>query len=147
MNPITANFSTPAPANLLTEGQSFPVEKRMERVSALLSQEETRKRPREGCLENLSTKKVCLASRHESIGGETEGCQKIVYSNRTVYVGGYKEGKRSGFGSFYSSAEKLIYQGQFENNLPHGKGTRFFANGSAYTGAFKEGKQHGLGYL
>lgn len=39
------------------------------------------------------------------------------------------------------------YQGEWLNNLRHGKGSQFYKNGSKYEGNWKEGMRHGLGIL
>ena len=38
-----------------------------------------------------------------------------------------------------------IYEGQFQNNKPHGEGTMIYPNGFKYEGQFKDGKKHGVG--
>jgi len=43
------------------------------------------------------------------------------------------------------SHNKTKYEGQFEDNKKHGKGTFTFPSGAKYEGDFKEGKRHGQG--
>jgi len=40
-----------------------------------------------------------------------------------------------------------VYNGEWKNNLPHGKGTHTYTNGAKYVGEFKDGKIHGQGIL
>ena len=39
----------------------------------------------------------------------------------------------------------IITKGQFQNNLPHGKGIYTYNSGAKHTGNFKNGKFHGHG--
>ncbi len=39
----------------------------------------------------------------------------------------------------------LVYNGNWQDNLPHGKGKEFYVNGDIYEGEFKNGKKIGKG--
>lgn len=53
---------------------------------------------------------------------------------------------KNGYGSI-SYADKSAYTGTFEDNLPHGEGTRKWENGDVYEGSFYEGRRHGAGKM
>ncbi|CAM9610100.1 unnamed protein product, partial [Laminaria digitata] len=37
----------------------------------------------------------------------------------------------------------MVYEGDFEDGLPHGKGVTTYPDGTKYEGEFKEGAMHG----
>jgi antitoxin component YwqK of YwqJK toxin-antitoxin module len=53
---------------------------------------------------------------------------------------------RNGLGKDYSADGKLIYEGDFKNDLRDGNGVYYY-NGYKYIGQFKEGKEDGQGKL
>ena len=54
-------------------------------------------------------------------------------------------GKWQGRGKRYASDGRLIYEGEFHNDLYHGKGKLFGENGAYYDGEWKNGLKHGFG--
>jgi hypothetical protein len=77
-------------------------------------------------------------------------------SNAKYYVGGWKQGNKSGIGTCYNSDGKLIYYGKFENDKPietyptegcsnykYQKIT--YTSGDWYEGETKDGKRDGYG--
>ena len=77
-----------------------------------------------------------------------------------AYVGNWKGNKKTGFGRCYNSMGELIYQGQFENDMPTGKypmdgieQTRNFevysleSQNISYIGEILENNPHGFGML
>ena len=50
-------------------------------------------------------------------------------------------------GKILNSDGTLLYEGEFKNNLQHGKGQEKMKNGNSYKGDFKNGKKHGKGKL
>ena len=48
---------------------------------------------------------------------------------------------------FLKDAEESLYQGEFQNDLPHGIGTQEDVSGSRYYGAWQSGLMHGQGKL
>ena len=61
------------------------------------------------------------------------------------YVGEFKEGLLCGSGILYDKNGDVIYDGQWQDNKFHGKGTRLFSNGEKYVGEYVAGKMHGHG--
>ena len=62
------------------------------------------------------------------------------------YVGEFKDGKRSGQGTYtFASGEK--YVGEYKDDKRNGRGTLTFGNGDKYVGAFKDGKPNGQGII
>eukprot|EP00960_Hanusia_phi_P041914 755208-Hanusia_phi.AAC.5 len=45
----------------------------------------------------------------------------------------------------YQSAETPA--GMFENDVPHGKGARYYPSGEVYMGGWQKGEKHGVGVL
>ena len=70
------------------------------------------------------------------------GQQKINYQNGEFYIG---ELKRQGQGKQFDSEGKLIYDGQWKDDLKHGNGKESFSNGDTYDGQYTEGLMHGHG--
>ena len=54
------------------------------------------------------------------------------------YIGGIKNGEFCGAGKLMDPDGKLVYAGEYKNDMPHGQGTMYCKNGS-WTGEFKEG--------
>ena len=52
---------------------------------------------------------------------------------------------KQGFGrySYFSSGDK--YEGEWQNDQPHGQGTYTYSCGEVYAGEYHSGKKHGLG--
>lgn len=60
------------------------------------------------------------------------------------YVGAFKDGKRSGQGTYtFPSGQK--YVGEFNDGNMHGQGTYTFPSGQKYVGEFSNGKGNGQG--
>ena len=66
---------------------------------------------------------------------------------RLIFKGTTVLGKRSGFGVEWNPYERYRYEGDFENDKFHGKGSKIYDDGRAYTGGFKHGLEHGDGLL
>lgn len=45
----------------------------------------------------------------------------------------------------YTTVEGDVYDGDYVDNQPHGKGRKLFASGANYNGEWKRGKEHGFG--
>ncbi len=67
-----------------------------------------------------------------------EGHGKLVYTYSKIpfyYVGEWKDGKRDGKGIFYYYGKK--YEGHWNNDLMHGRGTVIYPGGYKWTGEWK----------
>jgi len=67
-------------------------------------------------------------------------------ADNEVYVGEYRNGLKSGYGSYnYSDGSK--YYGDWSNDTMEGKGTMEYPDGSKYKGRWRKGKRHGTGEM
>ena len=65
-------------------------------------------------------------------------------TEKGVYVGDLKDGKRHGQGTLtFSDGRK--YEGEYRDDKRHGQGTLTKPNGDKYVGEFKDGKQDSQG--
>ena len=62
-----------------------------------------------------------------------------------IFVGEFGLGLKQGFGryTFYSSGD--IYEGEWQNDQPHGQGTYTYSCGEVFRGEYHSGKKNGLG--
>lgn len=67
--------------------------------------------------------------------------KKVLYDNGDFYEGEVLGSLRHGYGTLYSKSNKVIYQGEWENDLFNGHGIR--NNLNVMTGEFKEGFFYG----
>lgn len=64
----------------------------------------------------------------------------IKYPNGDIYCGSWNsELKREGFGSFIDSQNDTVYEGNWVNDYPTGKGVLFNSDGQCYIGEFANG--------
>jgi hypothetical protein len=76
------------------------------------------------------------------------GQGKMTYRDGSTYDGSFKDGLRSGQGTYVSDNGNLVYEGSWKNNVQSGQGTlRNKSNFWEYVGNFKNGVQNGLGIL
>ena len=66
------------------------------------------------------------------------------YTDKTTYVGQWKNGSKKGKG-IETWPNGYIYEGEFSDSKWHGKGTLKFPDGSTYIGGWKNNKMHGAG--
>jgi hypothetical protein len=78
-------------------------------------------------------------------GNEAEGFGKMTYSDGRVYEGGWKQGKRHGWGD-YMEPQYGRYIGGWNNDEGNGYAMRERSNGSRYAGGYKDGKRQGYGW-
>ena len=73
----------------------------------------------------------------------------FVWASGSKYVGGYKDGKQHGQGTYtFGLNSKWAgdkYVGEFKDGKQHGQGTYTWADGGKYVGEWKDGKRHGQG--
>ena len=109
----------------------------------------------------------------EYVGGfrkdKKDGKGVIFKNGRLVYIGEWKAGTkagfcqyslgpkhyyegmvdgdtRHGFGKMTNKGKRVVYLGEYQQNLRNGFG-RLETSNSVYVGNFKKGKKHGLGYV
>ena len=72
----------------------------------------------------------------------------FTYTNGDKYVGGWKDDKRHGQGTYTFGPGEFygdVYVGEYKDGMYHGQGIYTFADGSKYVGEFKDDKRHGQG--
>ena len=69
---------------------------------------------------------------------------KYRWDNGDIYMGDWKNGKRTGQGT-YTTSEGNRYVGTFKDNKYSGEGTYTFSNGDKYMGEWEDGKRKGQG--
>ena len=67
----------------------------------------------------------------------------MTFTDRTVYVGTFKGGKRSA--GKVTKDGLSVYDGSFADDLYHGDGVLFHLGAPRYSGQFALGERHGLG--
>ena len=115
---------------------------------------------------NLIDKTTSVAFISKQINDTTF---EVKYSNGDIYVGGWKNNKKNGYGfvtskeqrseSFFVDdlengyakvhyyADSCRYEGECKGGYHDGKGKLIFKNGEYYDGYWKKGKKHGKGKL
>jgi ketosteroid isomerase-like protein len=80
---------------------------------------------------------VVLAMIMSSVHAADSVTKTLVWPDGTRYVGGVKDGKRSGKGTiFWQDGTRFV--GQFENDMRNGPGTMILPDGTVYTGFFRD---------
>ena len=94
--------------------------------------------------ENLSksTKKPVDSSISYKNDDMTSGVQ--TFDNGDIYTGDFLDGKKHGHGVLKTESNRM-YDGGWENDLPHGFGVNTFPNGKIYKGEYKKGRPFGDG--
>lgn len=69
----------------------------------------------------------------------------FTFPSGSTYVGGFKDGKLHGVGTYTYVPSGDVYEGQWKADLKHGQGTYSYANGDKYAGEWYMGKKHGKG--
>lgn len=85
----------------------------------------------------LSNKQALPTGYSDSV--PKEGNAVVVFQDYGVYTGSFKDGQRSGQGSFIWET-KDRYDGQWEKDQINGKGILTWADGTVYNGTFSKGK-------
>jgi len=65
----------------------------------------------------------------------------FIFPSGAYYEGNIKQNKLAGKGKMVHP--ELAYQGNWENNKPHGAGEEIMSNGDKYVGTFVRGKKYG----
>ena len=66
-----------------------------------------------------------------------------MWEDGTFYECNYRDGLRTGHGRDYCQGQ--LYEGEYEDDLPHGEGVLKFKNGDKYEGQFDHDKFKGHG--
>ena len=76
----------------------------------------------------------------------SKGKEYNLYTNKLIYEGGYKNGKRNGKGIEYDNNEKKIFEGNYLNGKRNGRGIEINAIfNRLFEGEYKNGKRNGRG--
>ena len=88
-----------------------------------------------------------ISGRYLLIEEVNFGKEFTLDNNILVYIGGYKDGKRNGFGVEYDNLGTFKFQGEFINGKRNGEGNEFIkkSNDVVDSGKYKNGKRNGLG--
>jgi hypothetical protein len=70
--------------------------------------------------------------------------KKEIYDDGATYIGQFKDGERSGQGT-YTYANGQIDAGEFRNGVLNGQGTTKHVNGDSYVGEFRDDEPNGHG--
>lgn len=73
------------------------------------------------------------------------GKVRIYYNNKTIYIGEMSDGKLSGKGKQYDENKKLVYEGEFEEDMYSGEGTLYQDDVAVYKGKFSDNLFEGSG--
>eukprot|EP00915_Cephaloidophora_sp_WS-2016_P010476 GHVH01015327.1.p1 GENE.GHVH01015327.1~~GHVH01015327.1.p1 ORF type:complete len:3214 (+),score=431.26 GHVH01015327.1:218-9859(+) len=101
-----------------------------------------------GSLYDNLHRRICVSSwLHDTPHGQVNN---LVFRDEITYTGSMQKGAREGMGELYNPDGSLLYEGQFRNGLPHGRGTLYCVNGDPdsqgyYEGMFAEGGPNGHG--
>jgi radial spoke head protein 1 len=70
----------------------------------------------------------------------------MIFSNGDIYEGDFVKGIKSGYGKFKGKDGSIYYEGDWHEDLMHGKGVCFYMQGKEkFIGDFKKGKKDGYG--
>lgn len=92
----------------------------------------------DGCTYEGETKSNSSLNMRHGIGKQT-------YEDNSTYEGGWKDGKRDGFGIYIQLSKGLVYQGAWMNDKKNGKGEQIWDDGEKYDGEWKDDRFEGKG--
>ena len=75
-----------------------------------------------------------------------EGFGKLIFNDKYLYIGEFKNNKMNGKGKLYKE-NNLLYEGDFSNDMYEGEGKLFIEEDYIYAGKFLKGKPKGEGIL
>ncbi|ORC84508.1 putative phosphatidylinositol-4-phosphate 5-kinase-like protein, partial [Trypanosoma theileri] len=70
---------------------------------------------------------------------------EVQFPSGSKYVGSIRNGQLNGYGKYYYFPSGDIYEGEWESDMKHGKGTYTYASGDRYEGEWYRGKKHNRG--
>ena len=81
----------------------------------------------------------CKTIRSNGFGKEIQ-----LETNKILFIGEYKNGKRNGIGIEYDEERRIIYKGNYLNGKRNGKGKEYDrSSGIIYEGEYLNGKKNG----
>lgn len=90
-----------------------------------------------------------VAATSEAAGGDErrsdDDTQRVSYDDGSSYTGQIDRGKRHGHGLWQSRTGQ--YEGQWQDDIQHGKGRQTWSDGRVYEGQFQNGKFAGSGKM
>ena len=81
-----------------------------------------------------------------NVKGEREGEGIIFFPNKDVYMGGWKNDRFNGNGTYIFSTQER-YTGDLVDGMRHGRGIFFYSNGNKYDGSWINNEKNGRGFL
>ncbi|KAH9592382.1 Alsin [Schistosoma haematobium] len=96
--------------------------------------------------------KIIWPNKSEYIGDVVDGIRHgfgtYTDSNGLQYTGQWKNGKKQGKGRLnYTTDGSIHYDGEWDSGLRHGYGVYHYSNRATYEGQWKDGKRHGEGTM
>eukprot|EP00931_Biecheleriopsis_adriatica_P091502 TRINITY_DN65390_c0_g1_i1.p1 TRINITY_DN65390_c0_g1~~TRINITY_DN65390_c0_g1_i1.p1 ORF type:complete len:292 (+),score=50.24 TRINITY_DN65390_c0_g1_i1:114-989(+) len=91
----------------------------------------------------ISEKGVYVGQTDED--GKRHGRGRFTYAVGEYYDGEWLHGKAHGEGTYWT--RKVVYQGQWFDELKHGHGEEKHQDGARYVGGFRQGYRHGAGKM
>lgn len=79
--------------------------------------------------------------------GKKTGFGSSFYPNWNVYKGNYLENDIDGVGTLWLTDKEQVFYGQFTKNRRNGWGVHWFADGTKYEGEWKDNLRHGYGLV
>lgn len=62
-----------------------------------------------------------------------------------TFIGYFDKGKKGNYGKLFDKNKKLVYEGEYENEVRNGKGVYYYPEGQRYEGDFVNGLREGNG--
>lgn len=69
----------------------------------------------------------------------------FIYPDGSYYIGHFKDNTFHGLGKFTHKPNGTVYDGNWRDDRPNGRGVEYYPDTSRYEGDFKDGKKHGEG--
>eukprot|EP01012_Entosiphon_sulcatum_P019225 TRINITY_DN24066_c0_g1_i1.p1 TRINITY_DN24066_c0_g1~~TRINITY_DN24066_c0_g1_i1.p1 ORF type:complete len:144 (-),score=10.82 TRINITY_DN24066_c0_g1_i1:188-619(-) len=86
-----------------------------------------------------------LTVEDASISHPDTNTAKLVYPSGDIYEGGWKDGKKEGWGTYLFKESGNLYEGEWRRGLKHGRGIFTYSLGDRYQGEWHTNLMHGHG--